>query len=457
MTRQPAPATHIGGRSAALGFRHRRPASKLNGDTGWDLLLIAVAVYLATAVGRIHQLSPVVEALRLTMVGAVLALVLYALTTERRRNLRFVAHPITILLLLLLGWAALSVPGAINDGWAFRMVVDNFAKTVVLYILIVGVVRGRDDVDRLVFVYVLAATLYTAVMVWRHRIVGGQPDTLLYYDANDFATYAVTVLPLATYFALTRRRLWLRVTASVAGVVLATGLVWSGSRGGFLALTVMGAVAVFLYRSIPWRWRLGVPLVIAGVVVAVAGPQYWREIRTLFEPRADYNLTDDSGRLEVWKRGIGYVIERPILGLGADNFPIAEGTISPLAERQSRGYGVKWSAAHNSFLQIAAELGLPGLMLFLGLFVAAFGSLAVRQRAPPDRRSRIPVTATLAQSLTLALVGFAVGAFFLSLAYSAMLYSLLAFAAALAKVTPLRSVPVSRRRVRGTQTASSLQ
>ena len=123
-----------------------------------------------------------------------------------------------------------------------------------------------------------------------------------------------------------------------------------------------------------------------------------------------------------------------MLGVGVNNFPVAEGTISPLARRQERGIGVRWGAAHNSFIQVGAELGIPGLLLFVGVIASAFASLArVARNARRTGPAGIGVS-RLAQSLMAALVGFVAGAFFLSLAYADMLYTLVALAIALAKV-----------------------
>jgi O-antigen ligase len=154
----------------------------------------------------------------------------------------------------------------------------------------------------------------------------------------------------------------------------------------------------------------------------------------------DYNRTNESGRLQIWERGLGYMASYPIFGVGPSNFPTAEGTLSPLADRQQRGAGVRWNAAHNSYVQVGAELGLPGLVLFVGLLLAGFGALRAVVRdavADADRRRK-----NLAQAMTASLVGFAVGAVFLSLAYSEMLYMLLALTVGLHKISILQRSPV---------------
>jgi O-antigen ligase len=115
------------------------------------------------------------------------------------------------------------------------------------------------------------------------------------------------------------------------------------------------------------------------------------------------------------------MLQNPVLGVGPGNFQTAEGTLSPLAERQQFGIGVRWNAPHNSFVQIAAELGIPGLSLYVAMIASAFFAL---------RRS-----AALTPALTASLLGFVVGSFFLSLAYSEMLYTLVALSVAAQKVS----------------------
>jgi O-antigen ligase len=174
-----------------------------------------------------------------------------------------------------------------------------------------------------------------------------------------------------------------------------------------------------------------VALVALGLL-GTASDAYWKQMGTIVSD-TDYNHTEESGRLEIWHRGVGYMLGNPLFGVGPNNFRVAEGTLSPFAERQQFGVGVRWNAAHNSYVQVGAELGIPGLVLFVATMVSAFIALHRTGRLQGARADAQLAETQLMSALTASLVGFAVGAFFLSLAYSEMLYTLLALIVGLRK------------------------
>jgi len=187
-----------------------------------------------------------------------------------------------------------------------------------------------------------------------------------------------------------------------------------------------------------WQ-RVGTVALLATLLVGLASDKYFDRIGSILQLRQDYNWSgkSETGRMEVWRRGLGYMLDHPLLGVGAAAFPVAEGTLAPEAlERQRYGRGFKWSAAHNSFIQIGAELGVGGLILFIALLTAAFRTLARLRRAP------LPEIAVTAQIFTASLVAFVVTASFLSQAYSAYLYTLLGMVLGLAKSASFARPPV---------------
>src|SRR6266571_1194586 len=79
-------------------------------SAGSDLLLICVAIYIATAIGRVHELFPVLLPFKPALVAAVLAISLYLLQQTGQRRVGLLRSRTTLCLLGLLLWAALSVP-----------------------------------------------------------------------------------------------------------------------------------------------------------------------------------------------------------------------------------------------------------------------------------------------------------------------------------------------------------
>jgi O-antigen ligase len=403
--------------------------------------MICIAGYVMVAVGRVHQLFPIIGAVRPAALMGALAIVLFLSDGRDIRRMRRVQVPTTWYVVALLAWMTLSTPGAIVIGTSFDLLTGNFIKTVLMFLVIAAGVRGIRDVERLAVTYLASATIYAAVVLMRFDL--GEADAwrlgdLYYYDANDLATFVVTAMPIALYVVHSARTAFRRMAGLAALAVLTLAFVYTGSRGGFIAVLAVVAFVNFGYRAIPLRWRVSATALMAVVVLAAASDRYWAQMGTIMSD-ADYNHTEETGRMQIWRRGVGYMLQFPVFGVGAGNFGAAEGTISPFAERQQYGRGVKWNAAHNSYVQIGAELGIPGLLFFVGMIASAFAALrrSSRRRGAANTGRPDP---ELAQAIAASLTGFVVGAFFLSLAYSEILFTLMALSVALQKVTLARRI-----------------
>jgi O-antigen ligase len=140
---------------------------------------------------------------------------------------------------------------------------------------------------------------------------------------------------------------------------------------------------------------------------------------TLLTLQDDYNMTEETGRITIWKRGISVMLARP-QGSGIAAFQAAEGSI-----------GGRYQAAHNTLIQVGVELGLLGLLVFLLMYKSAFGALQRidnEMALAGDGPSRIDAELRLLRAYVVgargALIGFFITSFFLSSAYSSLLYVL---------------------------------
>ena len=292
-------------------------------------------------------------------------------------------------------------------------------------------IRDTTDLRFIIGSYVLSMLIliYSGFFLWETTTFNGfeRVGSSGMYDANDLAPIFGAGLPLALLLAQTSGR-----TGRWLGYVVALGtpaiIAITGSRGGFLALiaTCLGLLVMTPGLSI-FR-RIGI-VVAASVTMAVVAPAgYMQKMGTIFDSQNDYNFTDDTGRLAIWKKGLGFLREHPLTGVGIGNFGRAQW------ERPTfslTGAQIRPMAPHNTFLEVLAELGIPAFIVFLSVVWSGIVGLAIlRSRLPKrwlkesaDRRFLYLACSYLPVSF----FGWAVGAFFVSHAYLAPFYLIAAF------------------------------
>jgi O-antigen ligase len=423
------------------GFEPLTQQPKIAHRLPWDSLLVTLMVLVSLQVWRVHELFPTLSIHGLPILMTVAAAALLLLGRDPRRRLGSLNHPVVRIALAIVVLAALSVPGSLYPGGSLNFLLKDYSRTVLLMLLIAASVRGLTDLRRFAWLQLAGVTLFSAVVVARAQMgADGRLRDVAYYDVNDLAMLMVCSLPLVLYLWRKPAAPWSRALLVATTVFLMVALGKTGSRGGFLGLVTVGAYLLLRLRGVSTVQRVTTVALLGILLVTVASDKYFDRIGTMLNLRQDYNWSgkSETGRMEIWRRGIGYMVDHPFLGVGAAAFGAAEGTLSPEAlERRRYGESFKWSAPHDAFIQIGAELGVGGLVLFVALLVSAFRTLGRL------RHSQASEVAVLAQIFTACLVAYIVTASFLSQAYSAYMYTLLGMILGLAKVVR-QATPVVR-------------
>ncbi len=209
--------------------------------------------------------------------------------------------------------------------------------------------------------------------VFRHFAIGTyERVTGPYENPIDLATYLMVLLPIVATMALAQRGIIRIVLWSVSAVVVAY-LAETEAVGAWLGLIIgCGAMGVVSRRL---RW-LGLGLLM--VVVLAAGVHLHRVGRL----RASLSFSDigTTDRWAMWGAALGMIRDRPVLGHGVNTFMENYLTYWVGGERQPR-------YAHNCYLQVAAETGIVGLLLFLNLLYQLFrGIVRAARGIQPDQR-----------------------------------------------------------------------
>jgi tetratricopeptide (TPR) repeat protein/O-antigen ligase len=232
---------------------------------------------------------------------------------------------------------------------------------------------------------------YLTLGEYRRRLVMG--------PANVLAWYVVLLLPLVLAQLLTshtvRARVNLGALALGSGLVLASTLSRSGLIGMAAALVAFALLAIaprVRVGRISLRSHLCNPAVLALLLVTalfiialvVAAPG-------LLTTR----LYTVSVRLELWQAAGEIIARRPLVGGGPGTFGYLFHQVPDCNLSAPDTY---YNNAHNAFINVAAESGLPSLVVSLwliaALFRAGWSSLAVE--TGDTRRSNLVTAACIA-------------------------------------------------------------
>ncbi|MBI3090380.1 MAG: O-antigen ligase family protein [Candidatus Tectomicrobia bacterium] len=176
-------------------------------------------------------------------------------------------------------------------------------------------------------------------------------------------------------------RTWPALGFALAALCLLFGLRASESRIGGVAL-VVGLVAVVLQilALLLRRLRLLRLLILAqaGGIVALIGLSLWLSLAPLAPTMIAKLENLSSGRLFAWRIAGRMIAANPITGIGLGGYPSEyfRARAELLKEPEEEVYNLNLyprnlqQKPHNDYLQIAGELGLPGLLLMVVLLVA---------------------------------------------------------------------------------------
>ena len=187
-------------------------------------------------------------------------------------------------------------------------------------------------------------------------------------DANFYAQMMLVLAPLAVDRALGERNWLLRLAAAwVLGVSILT-VVFTFSRGAFLALLVMGLAIAITRRIRPITW-LGIAC-LALAFIPFLPEAYVARISTLSDLLPGSNqspLAEPSFRGRASELLVGWMMFRdhPVGGVGLKNSPVY---YLEYSRRLGLDPRLEQRDAHNLYLEVAAETGLVGLAAF-GLVV----------------------------------------------------------------------------------------
>jgi O-antigen ligase len=210
-----------------------------------------------------------------------------------------------------------------------------------------------------------------------------------------------------------------RIFYFACAAILTFGIIITFSRGGFLGLVAMGGVFV---------WKIGRRSKLVAVLAATLAvcaflsmvPNGYTE-RLLTIVHTDQDETNSAQqRRELLGRAIEVASNHLVFGVGIANFS---------------AYSIHNKLAHNSYVEISAELGVAGLIAYLILILAPLKRLRqIERRYVSSRYANERETYFLSIGVQAAIASYMVCSFFGSVQYMWFIYYVAAYGIALRRL-----------------------
>lgn len=339
------------------------------------------------------------------------------------------------------------------------LLVNDFAKDLVIFVVLINLITTAKNFERSIWLLlVVGAVLGTLTMYQEathnyESTFGGLARMKIAQIAEGvqdrpraggptseplaFGQQLLVLVPLGLWAMIHGRSLFARTFAAYATLACLAGVGLSFSRSSYLALAAALALFALHIRLNP-RYMLLI-ILIGGVLLWTAPPEFTARFQTLQNllPSDGVNPEDrgvqSEASYEMRSIQLGIAIDmftdHPIAGVGAWNFT---SLYAEYVNERGSAISESFGPPHNYYLEIAAEHGVVGLIVILGILALSFSRLRLAQRGfmlLGDYRM-----SELAVALQIALVGYLISAAFLHGLYSRFLWLQVSLAIAFALI-----------------------
>lgn len=291
-------------------------------------------------------------------------------------------------------WTAWSSLGYISSEYSYEVNegVIQLLKLCVITLVGVNALRTRAQLRAFSAFVLLAFLLYPGrgtllnYLTGAYLAFGGRAIwNGVYANPNDLAAITLLLLSIAAGLVVRERERRWRIAAGGTAAFLAFIILITQSRGALIGLGVF-ALAMLWLAPRRQRVRAAAALgVVAAAVIAFSPSGVWDRMSGLLNVTSgDLSRVDAEGsatqRFEIWRVARTIIREHPVAGVGVGAYNAEHARVAPRPEFNPTARGPR--DTHSTYLNVAAETGIPGLVLFLAIVATTLRyTNRVRRRA----------------------------------------------------------------------------
>lgn len=223
-------------------------------------------------------------------------------------------------------------------------------------------IREQKKIIGIFIAFILSVIINDAYGAYQFLVQGNLRPAAFNNTATFFASHLLMAIP--SLYILGKKPFmpfWVKNMALFTTVFSVIMLFGSGTRGGWIALGIVGVSFFILSKNKKKEIIIGVAVIVAFMSILI-GSSSWFQMRvaSIFDTKHQSN----SERILMWKAGWAIFTDNIVTGIGQNSFQKVYNTeyISPLAKEK-----VGHTHPHNNLLKVLSEGGIIGLVGFIYL------------------------------------------------------------------------------------------
>lgn len=293
-------------------------------------------------------------------------LILWVVWQLKNGTLTWIKTSLDIPILLYVVWALICVPGAVDPDYSFGEWRKAIAQFLMVY-FVVQTAKTKEQIYSVIFAIVTGVVVLSIIetidfwgrgrSMWDMRYRAGD----LWGSGQWFSTYLMIGLPLLWigWDTVKDGPRWCRIALGMGLGISLLGLFLAHTRGAWVALGIQVFIYVFLKYRNNWGMAFGgAGILVSALLVLLAFPSVGQNLSA-----SEFTHTGTMQvRYNTWSLALQDIVQNPWTGAG-----LGKHTFSKLHPDLGDGFH---DNLHNLFLGRAVQIGIPGVLLFIWIFVA---------------------------------------------------------------------------------------
>jgi O-antigen ligase len=337
-------------------------------------------------------------------------------------------------------WVFIGLPFSMWKGGSVNIFLTTYIKSYISFFLIGGLIFGLSQMRKILVILALGAAALSYI-TFRSGVSASDDRVSASYgslgNANDLATTILMGLPFLVFVVRDKKTSMLfRFLAAPMVLILLAIVLKTGSRGGLVGIVVMILFA-FTRVSMANRMKMvAVGLIFAAIAPFVVSKDLRERYMTIFgdeyagvSANTNSAALSSNARREVMKHAVILTVRHPVFGVGLGQLAIQSANMWI-----EKGEQPLWFTAHDIYLLVSSETGIPAFILYLVVIGSCFKDL-FRLSKMSRQNPELEEISNMAFSILMSLLAFSICGIFNTDAFSIQLPMLAALTAALVRTS----------------------